>query len=418
MVVPSGADSIRQRLWVISEMYYPEETSTGAVLTGLAEGLAHIYEVHVLCAQPTYNARGTHAPSYERRHGTVIRRCPATTLNKDNLLFRLINLITISVSIFILALWYLRRGDHVLVVTNPPLLPFLVTIAARLRGAKILLLIHDVYPEVLITTGLLSPQGLPARIINQFNQQLYKSVDRIIVLGRDMAELVRRKCKAAGSKVEIIPNWAQDLERIAPGNCKCQNSLLQELKLTHKFVIQYSGNMGRTHGLETLLEAAKQLSDFPEVHFLLIGSGAKKRWLEEAMRQSDLRNITLLPYQPRAALAVSLNACDLAIISFVPDMAGISVPSRMYNIMAAGKPILAVADADSELALVLQEEEIGWVVPPDEPARIVEVILSAHAQLSQVQEMGARARTVAENKYSRPVIIERYIRAISSLDNN
>jgi glycosyltransferase involved in cell wall biosynthesis len=240
-------------------------------------------------------------------------------------------------------------------------------------------------------------------------------MERIIVLGRDMRALVARKMGGVCHSIIIIPNWA-DVNEITPLP-RSQNGLLQELGLAQKFIIQYSGNMGRTHGVESLLACAHQLSHQPDVHFLFIGAGAKKNWLDKTVQRDDLRNVTVLPTRPRNDLASSLNACDVAIISFMAGTAGISVPSRMYNILAAGKPIVAVADDDSELALVVREAQIGWVVPPGQTDRIVEAILEARANQKRLIEMGWRARAVAEQNYSFERIIQAYCDLIRSLDH-
>jgi len=402
-----------KQIWVISELYYPEETSTGYFLTKIAEGLTRYYSVDVLCSQPTYSERGVRAPAREQHNGVSIQRCRGTTLNKDVLIIRLINLITISLSIFFNAWLRIGRRDVVLVVTNPSLLPFLVNWVCRLRGAKCLLLIHDVYPEVLIATGMARESSILARVVGWFTRRLYQTVSRIIVLGRDMADLSAHKLKGKSTKITIIPNWA-DLDLVSPQS-RSENRLLNELDSSDRFVIQYAGNMGRTHDLESLWQAAQKLAHEKAVHFLFIGSGAKRHWLEQTIRDKELVNMTLLPRVPRGDLVTMLNACDVAIISFVPGMAGISVPSRMYNIMAAGKPIIAVADENSELGLVVKEERIGWVVPPGDVDRIVAAILDARANTACLAEMGQRARQAAETKYSFECVIESYHSLIQGL---
>lgn len=401
-------------VWVVSELYHPEQTSTGYFLAGIAEGLAQHYQVRVLCAQPTYSARGTRAPRYEERNGVRIRRCLTSTFDKEKLVLRLINLATISISISFNAIWRLRTDDCVIVVTNPPLLPFLVAFAARLRGARCLLLVHDVYPEVLVAAGMIKAESRLARIIDRLSRTLYRNVERIIVLGRDMEQLIRRKIDADRDQIVIIPNWA-DVDEVLPGQ-RSQSKLLRTLGLSDRFVVQYSGNMGRTHGLGCLLKAAEKLSGGSDTHFLFVGSGAKKRWLEETARAKGLSNVTIIPSCPRADLPSYLNACDVAIISFVPGMAGISVPSRMYNVLAAGKPIIAVADSDSELAQVVQEEQVGWVVPPDDPDRVLGAILEARNHPDLLRKMGLRARMAAENRFSPKELIGFYVTLIASLD--
>jgi glycosyltransferase involved in cell wall biosynthesis len=204
----------------------------------------------------------------------------------------------------------------------------------------------------------------------------------------------------------VITNWA-DLEEIVPAH-RAHNVLLKKLNLADKFVVQYAGNIGRMHGLEVLLEAAKILKERTDIHFLLVGSGAKKQWLESLAKKEGLNDVSFLSPQPRSDLADVLNASDVAIISFIPGMAGVSVPSKMYNILAAGKPIIALVDHDSETAMVVREEQIGWVVPPERPDLVAAALEEASADRQCLLEMGKRARAAAEGKYSFQRVIESY----------
>ena len=396
------------RLWVVSELYYPEMTSTGYILTRLAEGLAaHGNNVGVLCCQPTYYARGTHAPSLETRNGVAIRRCPGTTLNKDILLFRLVNLVTITVSLFFNALWRLRRGDRVLVVTNPPSLPFLIAVACSLRGAHCILLIHDVYPELLVAVGKLRASHPLVRGLGWLSQILYRKARHVVVLGRDMQAQITETAEIGREHVSIITNWA-DLDQVAPGR-KDDNVLLGELRIRDKFVLEYAGNIGYPNDVESIVEAAGTLSGDGNVHFLFIGSGAKRRWLEDAIERKQLANVSLLPSRPREDQKNFLNACDVALVSLVSGMKGISVPSRMYNIMAAGKPIIAITEPQSELALAVEEEDMGWVVPPGNADRLVNVIREARSAPLRLADMGNRARKAAESKYAYEQVLRSYV---------
>ena len=393
------------KVWVVSELYYPEG-GTGYFLTNIAEDLASPFHVHVLCGQPTYYARGIRAPAHEVRNGVHIRRCFSTTLNKDRMLYRLFNLITLTASVFWNALVHLRRGDIAIVVTNPPTLPFVIYVAAWIHRTVCAVLVYDVYPDVLVAAGIIKQKGLSERIMDWAARWLLARVEKIVVIGRDMESLVHAKCNRPIEDIVVIPNWG-DVAAIRPME-RGKVDLLKRLGLQEKFVVQYSGNMGRTHGLECLLESAVRLMNVPKIHFLFIGSGAKKEWLEREVSRQGLSNVTILPPQPVDILGTTLNACDLAVISFVPGMAGISVPSRMYNILAAGKPILAAAEADSELALVVLEEKVGWVVPPERPDEIVSHVLSAIDQPDLLDEMSKRARKVAVEKYSHAHVASQY----------
>ena len=401
---------MKRALTVVSELYYPEQTSTGYFLTRISEGLAEQCKIEVICSQPTYSERGTRSPWNERRSGVFIRRCWGTTLSKDSLAGRFLNMVSFCISVCIVSLRRIRKDSNVLVVTNPPLVPYIVVPACKIKGARSFILVHDVYPEVLIASGFLREGSAAARWIGYCTRLLLNSAFRVIVIGRDMRQLIEKRYKIRGERARVITNWA-DTNEIHP-EPKKGNLLLKELGLEDRFVVQYCGNMGRTHGLQQLMEAAEILQLGRKIHFLLIGWGAKRSWVEKHIESHKLSNVTILPHQARERLNTALNACDLAVISFVAGMAGISVPSRMYNIMAAGKPILAVADEESELAMVVREEQIGWVVPPGQTSSTVQAIEQASADQDCLKEMGRRARGAAEGKYSFERIVELYTRML------
>ncbi len=396
----------KRTIWILSELYYPEDSATGHNITNVAEGLANSFRVRALCAQPTYSGRGKKAPINEVHNNVHIHRCRATALNKDIIFFRLINLITISVSIFLNAIFRIRRGDVTLVVTNPPTLPFVAFLACKIRHAKIILRIEDVYPDAIITAGMADTSSLFIRILDKLQRYIYENVNKIIVLGRDMKKLVERKMNHNKENIVLITNFA-DIDQVKPLRRK-DNLFLEKHGLVDRFVIQYSGNMGRTHDIETLIEAAKILQGETLIHFLFIGFGAKEQWLRKAQKDLNLKNVSIFPFQPRAELEVSLNACDLAVISFVKGMSGISVPCRMYNIMAVGKPILALADEDSELAQLVKEEQIGWVIKPGNTDDVVKAIKEAFSNEEILSDLSRHARQSAVKKYSLLNIVTQY----------
>ena len=403
----AASDLTEPRIWVVSELYYPEDTSTGYYLTRIAEGLAEraTEPVHVLCGRPSYALRGVKTAKTETHQGVKIRRCWGTTWNRNRLVLRLVNLLTLSLSMFLQAVWRLKRNDRVLVVTNPPLLPFVISWACRIKGAKCVLLIHDIYPDVAVAAGLLKPTSLLARLMDSAVCRLYQTVDEIIVLGRDMRELVRKKLPGGSDRVRIIPNWA-DTDVIQPR--LGENRILRQQDLSGKFVVQYSGNMGRSHNLEAVVACAEALPDHAEIHFLLAGSGAKKSWLRQTVKDKNLANVTVLDRVPRDDLPELLTAGDVALISFVPGMAGISVPSRLYNMLAAGMPILALANDHSEVANVINEEQVGRVIAPTDALGFQNAVLELAANPETRYEMSRRARLAAETTYQYESILDAY----------
>ncbi len=387
------------RIWILSEIYFPEESATSYLLTKTAEGLAQEYEVKAITGPATNFFQRVSSPDYELRNNVEIFRCQGTSFDKNLIVGRLVNLLTRSITIFWKSLLSCQRQDVILVVTNPPLLPFLALVIKWLKGCQLVLLVHDVYPEVLVAAGICQPSSLIIKIANLANDILYNQCSNIVTLGRDMTQLAQVKLSGNDqSKIVCIPNWA-DCDIIKPIE-RVNNPLLQKLGVANKFIVLYAGNIGRTHGIEYIAQAAKILQSNENIHFIISGFGYKKRWLEEYLCSNSLENVTILEPCPSSELIILLNACDAAIISFVPGMAGVSVPSRMYNQMAAGKPILAVVDDWSELAQVIKEEKIGWLVEPGDVEGLVCTIESLAVNLELCYGMGIKAASLAQNKYN------------------
>ncbi|MBA4311490.1 MAG: hypothetical protein C0417_02560 [Chlorobiaceae bacterium] len=404
---------MKKRLWIISEFYYPDENATGHLITEMAERLSIDDEVHVLSGPRMNQSAKIKEYSYVR-NGVVVERLRASTYNKNILVLRLINIITLSIQLLFRLLQVLYQGDHILVVTNPPSFPFIVAIVSRLKKTFYSVLLFDVYPDVLIATGLLKDKNPLVGLMNKAASFILIGAEHVIVLGRDVRKLVKDKYKKT-ENLEIIPLWG-DVQHIVPMDKKC-NPILKEHSFENNFVVLYVGNIGRTHNVELLVQCAQLLINKSDISFLFIGDGAKKKWLDNRIAELGLCNIKTHTFYSRTRQSDVHSAGDIAVVSFIPGMAGISVPSRMYNIMAGGKPILAIADEKSELAMVVREENIGWVISSYNAQDVVDVILTAKNKETELLEMGARARKVVEEKYTLERIILRYKNLIL-YDNN
>lgn len=403
---PKNASQNRQRLWVVTELYYPEMTSTGYYLTKIAEGLTDDFEVKALCGQPNYLARGTKAAKREIHNKVEIFRAAGTTLDKNVIPFRIINMLTLSFSIFLRALRNFRKGDKILVVTNPPSMPFIAAIACLIKGGNYTLLIHDNYPEILIAAEKARENSFFVKMMNHANRWLYKYAAKIIVCGRDMNRLVTRKTEGLDVSVVTIQNWAE-LESVRPYP-RAGNALLRELGIENKLVFLYAGNMGYPNDLESILVCAEKLKGDERFAFVFLGGGVKRKWLEREVANKKLTNVRVLDPQPRSEQNVFLNGCDVGIVTLVKKMRGVSVPSRTYNILAVGKPILALTEDDSEVSKVIDDDNVGWTVPPGEPDKLLKKILEIYESREKLNEMGAHARRAALEKYSFMTALEKY----------
>ncbi len=390
---------------MVSELYYPEQTSTGYFLTEIAEGLAVDFDVRAVCGQPTYSSAGIVAPRREVRSGVSIYRMRGTRFPKDRLFLRLLNVLTLSLATFCFLLLHIRADDRVLAVTNPPTVPPLLALVLRLRRAKSVLLVHDVYPEALVALGWTSPDSLLVRIMGRVMKATFATYDNVVVLGEDMARLIARRRSVAVERMSIIPNWG-NVDTIAAIDLSA-SKLAGDLNALDKTIIQYSGNIGRTHDIELVLDAARQLDKREDILFLFAGEGGKMPVVEAAAREAN--NIVVLPRQPVEKLTDLLSCATATIIALPPGMTGISVPSRMYNIMAAGRPIISVGAKDSTLSTTVRANDAGWYCPANAIAlrMLIEEIATQEGQrVASVK--GVNARRLVEMHYTRAAIVAQF----------
>lgn len=332
-------------------------------------------------------------------------------LNQGTILTRLVRMTTITFSMLVAALFRIRRGDSILAVTNPPSVPILAAFVSFFSRVPYSLLVHDVYPDILVACGLTSRKAISFKILEKISQLVLRRAESIYCIGRDMSvHLTRVRSTGACERIKVIPLWADCAEiQPAPRN---SNKLLLELGLIDKLVVLYAGNMGHPHDIETLAAAIERLEFDNGIHFLFIGSGPKRKLLEQIVARGA-KNITLLSPRPRSEQNEFLNACDIAILSLMPGMLGLAVPSRTYNLMAAGKPIIALVSESSEVAMIVREEEIGWVVEPGQVEKVVLALRAARNDLGLLNAMGLRARQTAETKYSPELILSQFGAAFS-----
>ena len=409
----------KKKLWIITELYYPENNQTGYYMTRIGEGLTDVFDVKIICGQPNYSVRGTIAPKHEIHKDVEIFRVRGTTLDKNVLIFRLINMLTHGCSVFFNAILKIKKDDEVLTVSAPPSLPFLSALAAKIKGVEYSLIIQDKYPETIIAVKKAGSDSILIKLFNQLNQWLYSEAKKIIVVGRDMQELVKSQLKPGKiqeNKIAVIPNWAA-LEEIEPRQKK-ENKLLKKLNVSDKFIFLYAGNMGHPQDVESIIKCAEKLRDHSDIRFLFIGNGVKRKWIENEITENHLTNVLLLDPLPREEQTLFLNACDVGFVSLVSKMFGVAMPSRTYNLLAAGKPILALTETNSEVERVINEDNVGWVVPTENPDLLLNKILEIYAQKNILPEMKSKARKIAELKYNAELSIEKYKRVLASASDN
>jgi glycosyltransferase involved in cell wall biosynthesis len=271
--------------------------------------------------------------------------------------------------------------------------PFLTALVSVIRNIPFYILVFDLYPEALQQAGIVGEGSWLYRVWQNDNRRTFSKALGLITLSESMKQAVSKYIDPA--KVAIIPNWA-DTEYVRPVE-KSSNGFMSSHGLDGKFVVMYSGNMGLTHDLESLLGAANILAAETNIRFVLIGEGGKRKKLEALKLQMQLDNVIFLPYQDAKDFPLAMAAADVGIITLGTGAEGISVPSKTYVNMAAGLAIIAISPAHSELNRIVDHFAMGYVVMPGEPERIAAHVRSLAANPDELQTFKSRSRAASMN---------------------
>jgi colanic acid biosynthesis glycosyl transferase WcaI len=397
------------KIVVVSQYYAPDPSTTATYMTAIANGLSTVSDVLVIAGTPRSASIGQ-----SESGRTVVAEIRTRTTEKDALVQRTIAMILLTLKMFFATLKNVTKNDVVLCVTTPFILPYAVVLAAKLRRAPAALVIYDLYPEALVMAGFVKPTSMVARSIRFANGVLFGALDAIITIGRDVeALLLTYKGLGDSRKIKFIPNWS--LLPIGYREPVASNTFRREA--SDKVIVGLSGNLGFTHSPSTVYEAARLLKRDTNIHFLLSGWGSGWKQLQELCAKAQLSNITLMDPVPESDLEQFLSAADLWIIPYRRNVAGVSVPSRAYNLLAVGRPIIVASEANSEAALMLKEEDIGWVVRPEDALDLAEVIRSAASNRAETLAKGRRA-ALAARRYTHDRAIASYREIMSDLMYN
>lgn len=393
-----------KKIWIITEIYYPIKTSTGYYMTEIAESLASKgMNVSVICTASIYN-RGEAASflKEEIRNSVHIYRVSPCYLSKDCFITRAIRLLYSSSKLFFKMLSLIQKDDKILIVTNPAFLLLMMPYFKWRKKCKYWILVHDIFPENLAAIQKIKKSSFLYKILKLFYDKAYSKAVACISIGRDMAEILEGKIRSKKS-IKLIPIWAENKD-VYPMH-KTNTKLYNLLRLNNRFIFQFAGNLGYAQGLDNVLSAIALVNN-ANIHFLFIGGGAKFETIKEFSQSRN--NVSLIGFQDRSEQNDFLNTCDVAIVTLGLGMYGLGVPSKSYNIMAAGKPILMIGERNSEIALIIKEYNLGWVIEPNDPVALKDAFELIYDQRVNLPSFQNNVRHVADTLYAKEVILEQY----------
>jgi colanic acid biosynthesis glycosyl transferase WcaI len=396
------------KICFFNRSYWPDQAATGQLLTELAEDLVarHGCSVSVV-AGPALNAAGAIERSWrpvvtESHNGVTILRAGGTTFGPGRFTARATNYLTYAASA-VLASRALGRPDVVVSLTDPPIVGLIARAAARRVGARFVFLCEDVFPEVASLVEDFRSGAVDAAL-DRTNRYLLRSADAVVALGDRMRQRLVDEKGADPSRIQVIHNWT-DCEAIRPG--AKDNEFSRAHGLHDRFVLMHSGNVGLSQHLDVLIDAADRLRAKKRLVVMIVGNGAKRESLQREASRRGLTNVRFLPYQPKQLLHESFAAADAFLVSLKPGLEGYIVPSKLYGILAAGRPYVAATDPSCEAAVLAREHRCGVTAAPGDAGALADAIAALHDNPAAAQAMGARARQLAL-RFDRPVAVDAY----------
>ncbi|MFV0296592.1 MAG: glycosyltransferase family 4 protein [Hyphomicrobiaceae bacterium] len=389
---------MKQRIHFINRFYAPDMSATSQILTGIAQGLAaRGHDVRVTCSRQLYEDARSALPSDERVDGVQVHRVGTTKFGRGALLGRLLDYASFYLGAAIHVLRTAQRGDVIVAKTDPPLLSVILGPVARLRGAHVINWLQDIFPEIAEGVAL---GGSSARMawapLSAVRNMSLRGADQNIAIGQLMASFLKQQ-GVDPARISVIPNWAADTH-VADDTRSVEN-LKREWGLEGRFVVGYSGNLGRAHEIDTVLDAMERIRalaradrDASRIVFLFVGNGAKRLYLETEVKRRGLENVCLKPYQPLQRLGATLAVADVHLVSLLPQLEGFVVPSKLYGIAAAGRPAIFIGAKDGEVARILDHYDSGRSVATGDSASLAKIITTLSHDRDWGKAMGRRAR--------------------------
>jgi glycosyltransferase involved in cell wall biosynthesis len=410
----------KKKLLIYAHYYTPDVASTGQILKELAEGMCDVFDITIICVVPSYT--GKVDPAYknkmfykEETDTAKIIRIRVPEFSKNNKISRVKNILAYFFGALV-ATFKVGKLDYVYSISQPPILGGLLGVWGKwMKNAKFIYNIQDYNPEQTMAVGY-SKNQLILKTLMWLDKFSCTQADKVIVVGRDMVETLKNRFK--GKKVPnhaFINNWIDEKEIYPlPRDHEKVIAFKKKYGLDDKFVIMYSGNLGLYYDLENLMKVIEKFKGEEGTVFAFVGEGSVLEKLMLYKQKHSLENVVFIPYQDKAELIYSLNAGDVHWVVNAKGIRGVSVPSKLYGVMAAGKPVLGVLEKGSEARLIIEETGCGYVAEPgdyEDVEKIIKQIIDTKNNPSK-SKIGMYGREYLKENLTKNVSIKKYIKEI------
>ncbi len=412
----------KKNLLIYAHYYYPDVASTGQILTELAEGLADDFNVTVICTVPSYTGviedRYKTQRFYEEEiNGVKVLRIRVPEFKKSNTLSRIRNIMSYYFGA-LSATKQVGPQDLIYTISQPPLLGGILGVyGKRKKRAKLVYNIQDFNPEQMEAVSFVKNKAMAA-LMRKIDNRSCKRADKVIVVGRDMVETLKKRFPNKMPSYAHINNWINEDEIVPlPADNERVQAFKKQYGLDGKFIIMYSGNIGLYYDLLEIQKIMGEFADQEDVRFVFVGQGSVLDEMKDYCRANKLSNMVFIPYQNKEDLVYSLNAGDVHLVVNAKGIKGVSVPSKIYGVMAAGKPVLGILEKGSEARIIVEESDCGVVVDPEDYDEIRKTILYyiENRGSMRLQEMGTNGRAFLDANLKRETSIRKYAEELKNL---
>jgi glycosyltransferase involved in cell wall biosynthesis len=385
------------RILFINQCYRPDHASTAQHLTDLAEGLASRgHDVTVLCSRNPYVGGGAVFPRHECHQGVLIHRVATLGYGKKSgIKGRMLDYLSFHFMALLKGL-RLPSPDAVVTLTSPLLVGVLGWLLAGLKRTKHVHWCMDLFPDTGVLFGIVRENGLAHRLCAFFTRRYLRSARGIVAISPYMMERIKRY-GVAQDRIHVVPVWAVG-KNLGPIP-RHVNGFRREHQLQDKFVVMFSGNLELGGDMDTLIGALAELREDRDIRFVLISEGPRVKKFREMSARAALPNVVFLPYQDRDMLAYSLSAGDVHIVTNKKGLGGLRVPGKTYGILAVGRPILYIGEPCCEVADLVRDHRLGFVIQEHDVQNLVSAIRKLRDDPVLRQEISVRARALFEADY-------------------
>ncbi|HLL90033.1 MAG TPA: glycosyltransferase family 4 protein [Tepidisphaeraceae bacterium] len=405
---------------ILNQTFHPDVASTGQLMWDLARHLRDAgHRVTVVTSRNFYGTNRRHDRAIDDYGGIVVHRVGGTALGKRSTLARLLDFASFYAAAGV-KLYREPAPDVTLALTSPPKVATLAMLQRWFRRTpadrpvRFVYHVMDLYPDAIVASGMLSERSPLVRAVARVTRKTVATADATIALGRDMRQrIIDRYTPPHPDRIHVVTPWA-DGDDLRPID-KVDNPLANELGLADTFNVVYSGNLGVAHDVYTIAAAIDATRDSRQLRWVFIGGGKRFDELREVSVEKRWPHLRLLPFQDRDKLNLSLNLADVHLVSQLPAFTGVVVPSKLFGILAVGKPTIMVGPGDAECSMILREARAGLVVPNGDAAGVVQAVRTLHDDVKLRRETGARARACFEARYDRRVCCGQIERLLSDV---